>query len=110
MESVTFWLLANLIKHVDEAFRGAAGLWEKTEPESCGRATSGGVGGTHTGVCMKNCERFDRPQEAGGFLRPRLCLPGAAQVCLTASAGVHPAGQRSQEEELYLSVPPPPLC
>lgn len=33
MKSVNFWLLANLIKHVDEAFRGAAGSQEKRDPE-----------------------------------------------------------------------------
>jgi len=47
MKSVNFWLLANLIKHVDEAFRGAAGLQEKTEPGSgdqlsCGRSEGWG--------------------------------------------------------------------
>lgn len=41
MKSVTFWLLANLIKHVDEAFRGAAGPQERTEPESCDRVDLG---------------------------------------------------------------------
>lgn len=33
MKSVKFWLLANLIKLVDEAFRGTAGSQEKTAPE-----------------------------------------------------------------------------
>lgn len=33
MKSVNFWLLTNLIKHVDEAFRGAAGSQEKRDPQ-----------------------------------------------------------------------------
>lgn len=33
MKSVKFWLLANLIKLVDEAFRGTAGSQEKTAQE-----------------------------------------------------------------------------
>lgn len=41
MKSVNFWLLANLIKHVDEAFKGAAGLQEKRDPPQRGPAGSG---------------------------------------------------------------------
>lgn len=32
MKSVNFWLLTNLIKHVDETFRGAAGSRDKRDP------------------------------------------------------------------------------
>lgn len=46
MKSVNFWLPPNLIKHVDEAFRGTAGSQEKTDPGSGDRGTGGrGDGG-----------------------------------------------------------------
>lgn len=44
MKSVNFWLLANLIKHVDETFRGAAGAQEKRDPNSGDTRWSGGGG------------------------------------------------------------------
>lgn len=43
MKSVNFWLPPNLIKHVDEAFRGTAGSQEKRDLGSGDQGT-GSVG------------------------------------------------------------------
>lgn len=43
MKSVNFWLPPNLIKHVDEAFRGTAGSQEKRDLGSGDQGT-GNVG------------------------------------------------------------------